>query len=193
LQDWLTRIRASDDSAWEELLRQFSGRLERLARNMLHRFPNVQSHAEAEDILQNALVRLLHALREVKPASTQAFFGLVAEQMRRELLDLARHFKRPQHIQRYLVDAWSENPQGEANAGLLASIDEPEDLEGWCRFHEEIERLPVLEREVVGLIYYHGWTQARVAELFHVNERTVRRHWEAALAHLRGILKDEPR
>src|ERR1700730_1625125 len=93
LQGWLARIRASDDSAWEELLRQFSGRLERLARNMLRRFPVVHSHAEAEDILQNALVRLLRSLREVHPTSVKAFFGLVAEQMRRELLDLARRFQ----------------------------------------------------------------------------------------------------
>ena len=47
-----------------------------------------------------------------------------------------------------------------------------------------VERLPVEEREVVGLIYYHGWTQQQVAELLGVSERTVRRHWVSAVARL---------
>jgi DNA-directed RNA polymerase specialized sigma24 family protein len=41
----------------------------------------------------------------------------------------------------------------------------------------------------VGLIYYHGWTQAHVAELFQVNVRTVRRWWESVLVELRRMLK----
>jgi RNA polymerase sigma factor (sigma-70 family) len=54
-----------------------------------------------------------------------------------------------------------------------------------------VEKLAVQEREVVGLIYYHGWTQAQVAELFQVNVRTVRRWWESALVKLHRELKDE--
>jgi DNA-directed RNA polymerase specialized sigma24 family protein len=49
----------------------------------------------------------------------------------------------------------------------------------------------VEEREVVGLIYYHGWTQAEVAHLFEVSERTIRRRWEAALTRLHRTLKDK--
>jgi DNA-directed RNA polymerase specialized sigma24 family protein len=41
----------------------------------------------------------------------------------------------------------------------------------------------------VGLIYYHGWTQAQVAELFQVNVRTVRRWWESVLVELHRMLK----
>ena len=48
---------------------------------------------------------------------------------------------------------------------------------------------PLAQREVVGLIYYHGWTQAQVAELFQVNVRTVRRWWESALVDLHRLLK----
>ena len=43
----------------------------------------------------------------------------------------------------------------------------------------------------MGLIYYHGWTQAQVAELFQVNVRTVRRWWEAALVKLHRVLKGD--
>ena len=59
-----------------------------------------------------------------------------------------------------------------------------EDLERWCLFHQQVEQLPPEEREVVGLIFYHEWTQAQVAELFQVNVRTVRRRWESAMQKL---------
>ena len=54
-------------------------------------------------------------------------------------------------------------------------------------------RLPVREREVVGLVFYHGWTQGQVAELFQVDVRTVRRWWESAMVTLHRELHDEPR
>ena len=47
------------------------------------------------------------------------------------------------------------------------------------------------EREVVGLVFYHGWTQAQVAELFQVDVRTVRRWWESALVKLHRELNNE--
>lgn len=53
-------------------------------------------------------------------------------------------------------------------------------LDMWTAFHERVKQLPAEEREVVGLIFYHGWTQAQVAELLQVNERTIRRWWVAA-------------
>jgi DNA-directed RNA polymerase specialized sigma24 family protein len=38
-----------------------------------------------------------------------------------------------------------------------------------------VERLLVEEREVVGLRFYHGWSEADIAALFSITERTVRR------------------
>jgi RNA polymerase sigma factor (sigma-70 family) len=48
-----------------------------------------------------------------------------------------------------------------------------------------VAKLPAQEREVVGLAFYHGWSQAEVAELFGVSERTVQRWWQSALLKLR--------
>lgn len=50
--------------------------------------------------------------------------------------------------------------------------------------------LPTDEREVVGLIFYHGWSQEEVAELFQVTERTVRRWWQSARLKLHERLKE---
>src|SRR5262245_31807408 len=95
LHGWLDRMRAGDLAARDELLRSLCGRLEQLAHKMLRRFPGVARWEQTGDVLQNALVRLFRALGQVRPASMRDFFGLASEQMRRELLDLARHYQGP--------------------------------------------------------------------------------------------------
>jgi RNA polymerase sigma factor (sigma-70 family) len=68
--------------------------------------------------------------------------------------------------------------------------EDPEDLDRWQAFHQGVEQLPEDQREVVNLIYYHGWTQVEAAHLLQVSERTVRRRWESALAQLHRLLTD---
>src|SRR5436190_1472473 len=65
------------------------------------------------------------------------------------------------------------------------------DTDQWVRFHEAVDQLPIEEREVVGLVFYHGWTQEKIAELFHVDERTIRRRWSSACQHLREAVGGE--
>jgi DNA-directed RNA polymerase specialized sigma24 family protein len=67
--------------------------------------------------------------------------------------------------------------------------DAPDGLEAWSIFHQEITNVPAEEREVVGLIFYHGWTQVQVADLFRVHVRTVRRRWGSVLLKLRRAMK----
>ena len=137
-------------------------------------------------------MRLLRALEQVRPDSTREFFGLAATQMRRELLDLARHFFGPQGP--------GAHQAGQRVDSTVSGLGEPadrsedlEDLERWCLFHQQVEQLPSEEREIVGLIFYHGWTQAQVAELFQINVRTVRRRWEAAMQKLYATFREEGR
>lgn len=185
LAGWVDRMRAGDRAATDELLRAACYRLERLARKMLSHYPDVRRWADTGDVLQNALLRLLRSLEQVRPNSTRDFFGLAAEQMRRELLDLARHFRGPMAADRHESGLLAGS---ESTPGLdPAALDPPRaELEHWTAFHEGVENLPVEEREVVGLIFYHGWTQPQVAELFQVSVRTVQRWWESALLRLRG-------
>jgi RNA polymerase sigma-70 factor (ECF subfamily) len=172
------RWRDGERAAADELLRALGGRLEQLARKMLRGFPAVRHWAETGDVFQGAVMRLLNSLREVRPASTREFMGLAAVQVRRELLDLARRFARRR------VEVGDEGEVAEAAAPAA-------DLDGWCRFHEAVEGLPAEEREVVGLLFYQGWTQAQVAELFGVSERTVRRYWGSACLALNQRLGGE--
>ena len=189
LRRWVERIRAGDVSAREEMLHAVYARLERLARKMLRRYPAVGRWEQTGDLLHNAVPRLLRALGEVEPISVRDFFGLAAEQMRRELLDLARRYR----TRRVCGPSHAAGPDGSA-AGVSvpeppAPAEDPEDLVKWCAFHEAVERLPAEQREVVGLIYYHGWTQAEVAEHLVLSKRTVQRHWSAAMLKLHELLE----
>jgi RNA polymerase sigma factor (sigma-70 family) len=184
-------MRASDLAAREEMLRRLGAQLERLARKMLRRYPHVQRWADTDDVLQNALLRLLRALEQVQPGSMREFFGLAAEQMRRELLDLAKHFHGPLGAGANHASHVREDNSSVASAEPPDKADNAKELERWCAFHEGVAGLPAEEREVVGLIFYHGWTRAEVAELFGINVRTVQRRWQSALEKLHQILNDD--
>jgi len=186
LVDLVDRWKLGDRDAANDLLQLAEVRLEKLARRMCKSYPNVKEHAETRDVLQSSLLRLLRTLRQIDPlpATTRDFFNLAAVHIRRELLDLARHFRHKKWVP---LDA----PNG--ISGRL--VEEPvapssADFERWERFHESVEKLPAEEREVVGLVFYHGWTQKEIAQLLKVDERTVRRWWASACERLREIVGD---
>jgi RNA polymerase sigma-70 factor (ECF subfamily) len=157
---------------------------------MLRHFPNVREWAETLDVLQGSLVRLLHTLQNLRPESTRHFFNLASEHVRRELLDLARRFGGDRFARLTLVGP-SDDSQRAGLDQAADRADESEDLELWRRFHEAVEQLPAEEREVIGLVFYHGWTQAQIAELFGMDERTVRRRWQSACLGLNRIVGDK--
>jgi RNA polymerase sigma-70 factor (ECF subfamily) len=190
LRGWLDRIQAGDLSAREELLGAFRVQLEALARRMLRRFPAVARWEQTSDVLQNALLRLMRALPEVMPASRARFFGLAAEQMRRELLDLARHYQGPLGLGAHHA-SWP--PAGESQPPEPADhSDDPEDLERWLAFHEGVAQLPEAEREAVDLLFYHGLNQEDAAALLGVSVRTLQRRWKDAVLRLRSRQQEAP-
>src|SRR3954454_17307777 len=91
LQSLLDRLGAGDESAVDRLIEHSVGRLHRLAHFMLQDFPHVRRWYETGDVAQAAALRLTRALKAVKPASPRDFLNLAANQIRRELYDLARH------------------------------------------------------------------------------------------------------
>ncbi|HEX3147389.1 MAG TPA: sigma-70 family RNA polymerase sigma factor [Gemmataceae bacterium] len=178
----LARAQAGDSAARDDLLRRCSRRLELLTRKMLRDFPAVRRWEETGDVFQNAAVRLVRALNAVTPTSTREFFGLAAEQIRRELVDLARHYRGPEGLDRNLANA--PTPDLSSQAAFDPPARTVDDLDRWTTFHEAVHRLPSEEREVFMLTFYHGWKQADIAALFQVDERTIRRRWQAASVRL---------
>src|SRR3954454_19760024 len=94
----LDRLRAGDASARDELLGLACERLRRLARKMLKDYPGVGRWEQTDDVLQNVLLRLDPALQAVIPPTAHDFFRLAAAQIRRELIDLARHYHGPEGL-----------------------------------------------------------------------------------------------
>ena len=179
LNEWLERWRAGDERARDRLMEAAYPRLEVLGHKMLCGFPNVRPLSDTQDVVQNAALRLLRSLRQVNPppATTREFFGLAAVEIRRELLDLARSARAARRLS---SASGSEGPPDDRDVA--------EDLERWEAFHEAVARLPAEEREVMGLAFYHGWTQAQIAALFKVSERTVARRWHSACLQLQSML-----
>ena len=181
LDEWIRRIQTGDREARNELLSAVDRRLKELASRMLSKYPTVKRYVETGDVYQTACMKLLTALEEVKPAGSREFFALAAVQIRRTLLDMARKYRTPG---RHFVD--QPDPSGSNIRWEPAAPTPPADeLERWERFHEAVEKLPADEREVVGLRFYHGWPDKRIAELLQVDERTVQRDWKSALGRLK--------
>ena len=165
--------------------------MELLCRKMLNRFERLRSTAETGDVMTNACWRLLRSLESLKPANTREFFALAAEQVRRELLDLAKYHdanRRAGADHAVRLDAADSS----APAAQVADYSEgANELHCWTAFHDAIPKLPVEEREVFGLTFYHGWKQLEIAELLYCDERTVRRRWHRACVLLKELLGDE--
>jgi RNA polymerase sigma-70 factor (ECF subfamily) len=189
MQQLLPRAVAGDDAAIDALLRHCGERLTLLTRRMLGDFQRVRRWAETDDVLQNALVRLVAAMRSVKPTTSRDFLALATLQIRRELLDLARRYYGPEGI------GANHDSQGRDEARMPVDKSdvrhEPSSLAQWTELHEQIGALPEEERDVVGLLFYQGLTQTEAAEVLGISLRTLQRRWHDALCKLHRVWNAE--
>lgn len=186
LQKLLADAIAGDAAAMDALLNRSCDRLTTLTRRMMGQYPGVKRWAETDDILQNALLRLLKALRDVRPQSPRDFLALATLQIRRELIDMARRFYGPEGI------GANHDSQGREMETVIEPRHSPEGSEPfslmqWSELHEQIDGLPEQEREVVGLLFYQGLDQATAASILSISVRTLQRRWHAALCQLHRI------
>lgn len=194
IEGWIGRLHAGDESARRELLNCAYDRLVRLTRKMLRSYPRLHRWEETSDVMQNAALRLYRSLAEVRPATVVEFLRLAALNIRRELLDLAKHYYGPQGeganhaTQERNVDSSGGNwiDRNPADFG-----DDPARLAAWGEFHQQVEALPEEERETFDLLWYQGLTQAEAGTLLGISERTVKRRWQSARLLLHDRLKGQ--
>ncbi len=179
----LERLRGGDHSACRELLARANEALEHLARKMLHKFPAVAPWCEATDVCQDAAIRLLRALEDVTPASEQEFFALAGEETHRVLLNRATKYAGAQWQTTHATCPLRPNRESSPKSPVADRADD--DLTWWSHFHQVVEKLRGLEGEVFRLHYYNDWTEAAMAELFHVSVRTIGERLHSARAKLR--------
>jgi RNA polymerase sigma-70 factor (ECF subfamily) len=129
-------------------------------------------------------MRLYLALGEAAPESVRHFYNLAAMQIRRELLDLAKHHFGPEGLgTRHDTDSGNKR-QREPAVG-----DEPATLDEWTEFHRQVEALPDDEREVFNLLWYEELGQDEAAAVLGLSPRTLRRRWKAAKVRLYDALR----
>jgi RNA polymerase sigma-70 factor (ECF subfamily) len=189
-EEWVQRLQAGDEQARKELLNHACGRLTRLTRKMLKGFGRLKRWEQTDDVVQNALLRLYRSLAEVKPATAVEFYRLAALNIRRELLDLAKHYYGPRGLgANYAsVDRGPGQSEGEPAYDRPASGEGPGHLDAWTAFHAQVERLPEEEKEVFDLLWYQELPQAEAATLLKVATRTVKRRWASARLKLHNSL-----
>jgi RNA polymerase sigma-70 factor (ECF subfamily) len=140
-------------------------------------FPGVQRWEQTDDVLQQASMRLLKSLEAVEPKTVRDFFGLAATQIRRTLIDLARHYGGKQGIGAKHATNERGGDKGRAQPEMVDDTSDPAKLTEWSEFHTKVEELPKDQREVFDLLYYHGLTQPEAAEILGMSERTLKRRW----------------
>lgn len=190
----LTLLAAGDTCARDRIIELCHGRLRDLSSRLLGKFAKVRRWDDTDDVAQNAALRLYRALGDTVPDSPRGLMGLLATQIQRELIDLARKHSGPMSYAAnhgtnvrdgsqgdiFLVDEAADGPQGEN--------DEEIPLERWESFHGAVEALPEGHREVFKLIWYLGVDQNTAAETLGISRRTLQRRWQEAHERVRQKL-----
>ncbi len=172
-----------DSESVRGLLERSANRLSMLCGNLLHRrYPRLAYppiNLSSDELLSAVVERLIKAMREAKPSSVRQYFALAGQHMRWELNDLARRLD-------------NERPAGITDENLIADC-APSDsqLSDLCiQIFEEIDALPVEQREVFELVRIQGLPVSEVAKIVNATEVTVRRRLSRALSGLSSIFNN---
>lgn len=183
----LARIADGSDEAFSQLMDRLYGRLRAICAKMLNSYDHLRRWEQTDDVLQNAMLRLHRACQEVRLESKRHLMNLAATQIRRTLIDLARH-----HFGPLGRGVHHHSDGGQFAETQVWSSDEPQTQEWWTAFHESVQSLPDEEREVFDLIWYAGMSQREAAEVIGVAERTVLRRLHRARLTIGEAIGEEP-
>ena len=148
----------------EHFLSDYGNAMLRLAYSYVHNM------ADAEDILQDTLIRVLEANPEFENAAHEKAYLMTAT------ANVAKN--RIAYNNRRQTDELNEE---------LVSM-EREDL---SYVWEAVKGLPEVQREVIHLFYQEGYQTAEIAEILGRKEATVRSDLKRAREHLKEILKED--
>jgi RNA polymerase sigma factor (sigma-70 family) len=191
----LARLDAGDDTARTEILALCDARLRELSHRLLGTFAKVRRWDDTDDVAQNAALRLYRALAETVPESPRGLMGLMATQIQRELIDLARKHSGPMSYAANHGTNVRRDRDGEVfvvdEAADRCDADDGEiPIERWERFHVAVEALPDERREVFKLIWYLGLDQQSAADALGMSLRTLARRWQEARQAVRLAIAD---
>jgi RNA polymerase sigma-70 factor (ECF subfamily) len=192
VQRLLDLLKSGDADASRQLLDVTMERLRILSAKILADIPGVARWEEIDDLVQNSSLRLWRALEKHHPPTPLDYFRLAAATIRRELIDLSRHYFGPQGIGANHAKSWlCSDSSNIAHEPVVNSTFDPIKLSSWTEFHEYVEELPEEERILFDLLWYEGLTLTEAADSIGMSERTVRRRWQLARVNLYRQLMDD--
>ena len=188
----LERLAAGDDSCRGRIIEICDARLRKLAHRLLGRFAKVRRWDDTDDVAQNAAIRLHRALGDTVPDDPRGLMGLMATQIQRELLDLARKHAGPMSYASNHESNVRDATDGEVFV-VDEALDVPDDdqelpIERWEEFHQAVANLPEELGEVFKLAWYLGLDQTEAARILRCSTKTVGRRWKEAQEQLARAL-----
>jgi RNA polymerase sigma factor (sigma-70 family) len=174
-------------AARDRLLSSVIEHLRAVAHRMVRGFPQVRRWDETDDIVQGAAIRLARALDSVAPVDSRHLLGLIAMQVRRELIDLGRRYGGVEsfayHHETNAVDK-GEQQMMHSDAVVDSAATNHDSMASWTRFHQAAASLDDDDRELFNLVWYLGLTQDQAASALGCSVRTVVRRWDLLKRHL---------
>lgn len=182
----LQRLRDGDSGSAQALLEASMRRLQLLAKRISNNVPGVKRWEQTDDLVQNSMIRLWKALEKHRPATPLDYYRLASTIIRRELIDLSRHYFGAEGMGRNLAHTPDSNDsqQGTPVEQKVDQTNDPSKLASWTEFHAYVESLDKEQQALFDLLWYQGLTLTQAAELLDSSERTIRRKWKLARVKL---------
>jgi len=168
----LSRLRAGDTAALDQLLKAYWPSLVRYATALL------KDPDTAQDLVQDTFVRLWDRRSRLEPGSLRAYcyrvlHNLAMDEIRRRRFRIAWSLK---------LNDEPETNRGSAETDLLRQERE-------AAVSRAIDALPTRRRETFILAHLHGLSYQEIATVMGVSPATVKNQVAAALAQLRSALR----
>jgi len=180
----LQQAAVGDRAALDAVYASLYPELKRIARSRLRQ----QGRADGINttlLVHESFVRLVGA-RGLRLEDRRHFFAYAAKTMRNIIIDSAR-----EHLAERRGGGAEHVTLGDAEASSVADTGASDQL---VRVNDALHELETVDPELAELVemrYFGGYSEAEIAELHGVAERTVRRRWDKARAWLFVALGSE--
>jgi len=169
----MERLQDGEPSALDELIRRYWHALVAYAARL------TPSEDAAEDVVQEAMLRVWKGRREWNPSDRLAGF----------LYRVTRNLALDETRRRQVRERWTEEEAAREHAAPPTPLQMAEHTQVSGAVTRAIEALPPRRREVFVLSRYHGHSYREIAEIMEISPQTVANQMSAALDDLRQQLR----